>query len=167
MKRNLRTALASVGIASAIAVGAVAAQDATATPTPTPDASAQVMPGHGMRGRLAERVGASEMAALIQEYTGLGATALRDALRSGSTLAELITANGRTVEDFTTAATALFEANQAERLTAFQERLTQMLNGEYREGLGGRRGGMRPGMGEGMRPGGRGVPPTAAPGTGT
>jgi hypothetical protein len=165
MKRNLRTALASVGIASAIAVGAVAAQDATATPTP--DASAQVMPGQGMRGRLAERVGTSEMATLIQEYTGLDATALRDALRSGSTLADLITANGRTVEDFTAAATALFEANQAERLTAFQERLTQMLNGELRPELGGRRGGMRPGMGEGMRPGGRGVPPTAAPGTGT
>lgn len=156
MKRTLRTALASVGIASAIAVGAVAAQEAT--PTPAPDTSAQVSPGFGLRGRLAERVRESDMAALVQEYTGLDAAALRAALRGGSTLAELITANGRTVEDFTAAATALYEANQAERLAAFQERLTQMLNGEYREGLGGRRGGMH---------GWRGVPPTAAPGTGT
>jgi hypothetical protein len=127
--------------------------------------------GGGPRGRGPAHIGGPETAALVQEYTGLDAAGLRAALRSGSTLAALITANGRTVEDFTAAATAIFEARQAERLARFEERLNAMLNGESRGAVGGRRGGMRPGEGRGHRGGAPVTPVTpvtpVAPGIGT
>lgn len=56
-------------------------------------------------GRFGGNFGNGELHALAEEYTGLSGTALLSALQDGSTLEELIVANGQTVEAFVAAAT--------------------------------------------------------------
>jgi hypothetical protein len=99
--------------------------------------------------------GLGAMAALVEEYTGLDHDAIHAARLEGQTLAELIEANGKTVDAFVAAALenasaridALVEAGtitteHADAMKALMEvRLTEMVNGT---GLGGLRFG--PGM---------------------
>ena len=64
--------------------------------------------GNGGRGNRGEgRSGAGSE--LILEYTGLTREELRDALQNGSTIEELIVANGQSVDAFVADATAAFE----------------------------------------------------------
>ncbi|MDZ4769263.1 MAG: hypothetical protein SGJ24_09055 [Chloroflexota bacterium] len=142
MKRTLKTIIVAIGAASLLLVGIASAQDVAPV---APDAAAEVRDRRPMHD--------SELALLVQEYTGLDAAALRQALVGGATLGDLITANGRTTEEFTTAALAIYDSNQVERRSNFETRLTQALSGELRELFGegrgsrGGRGGMFGGRG--------------------
>lgn len=131
MKRTLKTAIAAVGAATLIFAGAAYAQDATTTPeAPVAGQMRGQMRGQ-LREAIGERFGGGFARDLVLEYTGLDEAGLREAITSGSTLSELIVANGRTVEEFTAAAMAEYDANQAERRTNFETRLAEILNGTF------------------------------------
>lgn len=154
MKRNVRKSIAALGVTSLLVVGVASAQEATETPdSTTPETATQVTP-EGRGGR------SSFFTDLILEYTGLDTSALRTALADGSTLAELIEANGSSVDDFIAAVLSEYDAQAAEARTSFEERLTATLSGEgsLRFGFEGGRGGGRPdgGMGRGDGGGRRG-----------
>lgn len=105
--------------------------------------------GRGQRGEHR-----AEMQALVQEYTGLTHDEIREAFQNGSTLADLIEANGQSVDDFITASVELAEARldeavengfltedeAAEKLTEITEKITARLNGEFERGNGPRGG---------------------------
>jgi hypothetical protein len=89
----------------------------------------------GPRGFMQMRgAGGAEMHALIEEYTGLDAQALRAARADGSTLAELIEANGQSVEDFTAAALEQAEARITEHLNSTSPMGGMMGRGFHGEG---------------------------------
>jgi hypothetical protein len=67
-----------------------------------------------------------ELMDLALEYTGLSLTELRQALREGQTLAELIEANGQSVDAFVEAATAAISARIDERLAEQAERAEEL-----------------------------------------
>lgn len=71
---------------------------------------------------------------LAQQYTGLDQEALREALRNGQTLAELIQANGQSVEAFiseaVTQTTAELDARTAEIKANLESTITALVNGE-------------------------------------
>ncbi len=95
----------------------------------------------GGRGRFAGEI---EAVALAEEYTGLEGPAIREAIRGGATLAELIEANGGDVDAFIAEGVALAEtrideavaegrmdADRAEQLKGnLTEIITAGLNGE-------------------------------------
>jgi hypothetical protein len=139
---SLATALMLTGI---IAVGA---QDDPTPPDPaTSDQARPFFDGRDGRGpRLGNRIDrlnidAQEIRALVETYTGLSQDELRDAMRDGATLRELIEANGASVEDFMSEAAApafqrideavaegnLTEEQAAELQTRVTDRLTNML----------------------------------------
>jgi hypothetical protein len=142
MKSSIKKLFAAATAASLMIVGiaSVSAQD---------DAE---RPGRGPGGRFGGE--------LAQEYTGLSSEAIREALMNGSTLAELIEANGASVDDYVDAAVAahqerlddavaagrIDQAAADERAAALEEHITERLNGEFTPGEGGFRGG-RPGHG--------------------
>jgi hypothetical protein len=114
-------------------------------------------------------VGRADLQDLVLTYTGLTADEVRDALQDGSTIADLIEANGQTVDAFTADAaaqiqeqldTALEDGNitQEQRddlLATLTDRLTAYVNGELPQmGQFGGRGPM--GGQQGFGPGGRG-----------
>lgn len=74
---------------------------------------------------------------LAQQYTGLDQDALREALRNGQTLAELIQANGQSVEAFISEAvvqtTAELDARTAEIKANLESTITALVNGEQPE----------------------------------
>ncbi|MCA9914846.1 MAG: hypothetical protein KC496_15945, partial [Anaerolineae bacterium] len=158
-----------VVLAFVMAVGMVAAQDdAEATPEATTEATTATttnnprpfgMHHDGMRGFGMDIVS-------LTDATGLTADEIRTALADGSTIAELIQANGGDVDALIANAVEedqayLDVAVQYDRLTQeeadaevaqFEETLTARVNGEldapFRDGLGGRDGfGMRGGFG--------------------
>ncbi|MBK8022857.1 MAG: hypothetical protein IPK19_15860 [Chloroflexi bacterium] len=149
MNKTLKKTAAALSIASLIVVGAVSAQDAATTPEASTDTAAEVQD---------VRTRDQFFHDLILEYTGLDAAAFRQALIDGSTLSELIEANGQSVENFTAAVLAEYDAQVVERRLQFEENLTAMLNGEQTSlrGLGLGRGGELPGMGDFDGRGGRG-----------
>lgn len=103
----------------------------------------------GPRGPMMGVQGGGALHGLVEEYTGLDHAALHAARLSGQTLAELIEANGQSVDAFTAAAAeavsaridallanGAITAERAEELKALvQERLTTMLNSEMGGGL--------------------------------
>ena len=99
--------------------------------------------GFGFQGRM--RGGFGLGAELLEDYTGLDPAAIREAHMNGQTLAELIEANGQSVDDFIAAALAsayerldtavendrITETVAAEMKANLEERLTAMVNGEF------------------------------------
>lgn len=101
------------------------------------------------RGNRGPGFGGSE---LVETYTGLSGDELREAFENGTTIAELIEANGQSVDAFIAEARAELEANldeaATERLADFDENITERLNtvpelgdGEGRPGRGNRNDG--------------------------
>ncbi len=98
----------------------------------------------GMMQRPGLRFEAGELLGLAQGYTGLNSVEIRDAQQNGQTLAQLIEANGQSVDDFIAAAVAdmnaridravengNLDAAQAETMKANAEALvTARVNGE-------------------------------------
>ncbi len=88
--------------------------------------------------------------ALLQEATGLDAAALKEALQAGSTVAQLIEANGGDVEtvsaDLLAQATATINDLASDKIDGLEEAITDKLNASYSD-AGRRRGkfGRRPG----------------------
>lgn len=150
MNRNVRKSIAALGVTSLLVVGIASAQEATETPDSTTPETTEQVDGRPVR--------SSFFSDLILEYTGLDVEALRTALADGSTLAELIEANGMSVDDFIAAALAEHDAQVAEARASFEERLTEALNGEggLRFGFDGGRGGFSGGRPDGMGRGDRG-----------
>ncbi len=88
-------------------------------------------------------------ASIVLDATGLDAAGLLEALKAGSTLAELIEANGGDVDsviaDLTAQATAAINANVAQRLESLEAEITERVNSSligFADGKGrrGRRG---------------------------
>lgn len=155
MNGKVRKSIAALGVTSLMVVGIASAQEATETPDSTTPETTEQVDGRPVRSRL--------FPDLILEYTGLDAEALHTALVDGSTLAELIEANGMSVDDFIAAAIAAHDAQVAEARASFEERLTEALNGEgglwFGFGFEGGRGGFGGGRGDGFgggRPDGMG-----------
>ncbi len=71
---------------------------------------------------------------LAQQYTGLDEEALREALRNGQTLAQLIEANGQSVDTFiseaVTQTNAEIDARAAEMKANLESTITALVNGE-------------------------------------
>lgn len=159
MNANVKKTLVAFGAASLMVVGIASAQDATTVPS-TDDATAEVQDA------TAPARPANFMHDLILEYTGLDDQGLRDALQSGSTLKELIEANGKTVEDFSAAVLAAYDTQAADARINFETRLAAALDGSAPLMLGGPRDGfglgLTPGMGQGQF-GGRGGQGQAGP----
>ena len=119
------------------------------------------MPGgpYGMQGE------DSPMAA-VADYLGLSQTELVDELRSGSSLAEVAKAEGKSVaglkdamlgamERFLDADTGLTDAQRDAALSAMESRIDAMIDGTYPYGMGpGHLGGINGGMMGGMMGGG-------------
>ena len=163
---NAKKLIITSALAASLTIGAAAAfaQDDSAAET-TPDASlSQEMPGRfggrnfegrgpggrffggpegrnfgpgGPRGGIGLGVGQEQ----IEEYTGLEPTELREALRDGQTLAELIEANGQSVDAFIADAVAAGSERIDTAITDFTEhaetlrstledRITARVNGE-------------------------------------
>lgn len=84
-------------------------------------------------GPLANRLD-GEILALAEGYTGLSADELREQLRNGATLADLITANGGDVDAFIAEAVVVAEADIDERVAQQKANLpaiiTALVNGE-------------------------------------
>lgn len=86
--------------------------------------------------------------ALVEEYTGLEGAELREAIQGGATLAELIEANGSSVDGFVAEAATLAEERldaaveagrlteeeAAEKLAEITENITDRVNGEFEPG---------------------------------
>ena len=98
--------------------------------------------GQGRGGRFGDgfQMG-TEMMDLALQYTGLSLTDLHQALRNGSTLAQLIEANGQSVDAFVADAVSAISANidarvanvqaQADALkSTLSDRVTAQVNGE-------------------------------------
>ena len=161
---NAKKLLISSALIASLTVGAGAALAQDDTGTTPPDAppalgmqhrfgpQGQFGPGRrgpegqfgpqGRGGRFGGglRMGA-EMMDLAMEYTGLSLTELQTARRDGQTLAELIEANGQSVDAFVEAAVAAASARIDERLANAQtqaeafkstlaDRITAQVNGE-------------------------------------
>lgn len=111
----------------------------------------------------------AEIQALIEEYTGLTQEELQEALQDGSTLAELIAANGESVDDFIEEAVelegerldeaveegVLTEDEATEMLELFTENITARVNDEQPEFDGEQPefgNGERPQLGDGEQP---------------
>ncbi|MBL8131064.1 MAG: hypothetical protein JNL42_04340 [Anaerolineae bacterium] len=133
MNKTLKRTAAALGVASLIVVGAASAQDTTTTAPAAEDAAV-------VQDQTSSR---AIMLNLVLEYTGLDQAGLQEALANGSTLTELIEANGRTVEDFTAAVLAEYDVQAADRRLQFEENLAAVLGGEQTSlrGLGFGRGG--------------------------
>jgi hypothetical protein len=140
-----------------VSAGTILAQDET---TP-PDTQAQqnyrgprgMQEGRGPRERFGPHVRARidfrlDMLGYAEEYTGLTVTELREAHQNGQTLADLIVANGQSIDDFIAVvvgdvngrideavANGRITAERAEQMKAtVLERLTARLNGEAPQG---------------------------------
>ena len=92
----------------------------------------------GMRQGLLWRSGLSGLGAeMIQEYTGLELTEIREAVAGGQTLAELIEANGRSVDEFVAAAVEAaseqIDEQAAARKAAIEEWITALVTGQTTE----------------------------------
>jgi len=86
--------------------------------------------------------------ALVEEYTGLAHDEIRDAIQGGATMAELIEANGSSVDGFIAEAATfaeerldtavevgrLTEEEAAEKLAEITENITDRVNGEFEPG---------------------------------
>lgn len=112
---NLKQMLVS-GIASLVLMAGVAgtavvgAQDDPTTPEPTIDETFDGRGGffggrdgrgpRGERGGFGINIDRAEIEVLLETYTGLAPDELRAELRGGATMAELIEANGQSVDDF-------------------------------------------------------------------
>jgi sulfur carrier protein ThiS len=167
--------LITTGIAAAMLITGVAtvgAQDDT--PTPPSDETTTLQQGNGpfggrgdRGGRFGDRirgldlnVSLRDLQELVTEYTGLEGEDLRTAMQE-STLAELIEANGQSVDAFVTEATAplieridqavadgdLTEEQGEELKTRVTERLTERVNNAFNRGdrggpFSGNRGGI-------------------------
>lgn len=91
------------------------------------------------------RLQLADLVDLIEEYTGLSAAEMREAQLSGQTLAEMIEANGQSVDAFIAAAVTdinarideavaegLIDAERGDELKAtVEERVTDRVNGEF------------------------------------
>lgn len=79
--------------------------------------------------------GANASAELVEQYTGLTVQEAATALRGGQTLAELIEANGASVDDFIAAAVAEAEVKIDERTAQLKaelpDRITDAVNGNF------------------------------------
>jgi hypothetical protein len=166
---NAKKLIITSALAASLTIGAATAfaQDDSAAET-TPDAPlSQEMPGRfgdrnfegrgpggrffggpdgrdfGLRGgpRAGFGPGFDVAQELIEEYTGLEPAALREALRDGQTLAELIEANGQSVDAFIADAVAAGSERIDTAITDFTEhaetlrstledRITARVNGE-------------------------------------
>ncbi|MFZ4816130.1 MAG: hypothetical protein ACOYL5_16460 [Phototrophicaceae bacterium] len=133
--KKILTTTAAAGLLL-ISIAAVGAQDA---PTPTaPTAETQQGGrfgfGQGQRGGRFGLGGNGELRALVEEYTGLSGQDLREAVQGGQTVAQLIEANGRSVEEFTNAAVTQIETEIDERAAEMKanarDRVTALINGE-------------------------------------
>ncbi|MAS35059.1 MAG: hypothetical protein CL610_13700 [Anaerolineaceae bacterium] len=136
-----------------IGAGAALAQDDDSATTSPPAQQRGPFRGDGLRDRLHNRPGMAQRGprfedfgalALMEEYTGLTLTELRDAHQNGQTLAEMIEANGQSVDDFiadatenayaridTAVANGRITEEEADTLKAeINERLTARINGE-------------------------------------
>lgn len=154
---NTRQMIISAALAAALTLGAGAA---LAQDDSTPNAPAEQRGFRGPRGdrgfmenrplrdrdqgRLRERLSGLPSLELAEEYTGLTLAQLREALQGGQTLADLISANGQSVDDFIAAVVENMNARidtavENGRITAAQaetlkaralERITARVNGE-------------------------------------
>ncbi len=153
---KIKQTVIALTLASALAIGAGAAlaQDDTTPPTTEETRPGFRGPrggfgdGHGPRGHFRGGprggFGGGVAAELIQEYTGLERDEIREAHQNGQTLADMIEANGQSVDDFIAAAMAaaserideavandrMTETVAAEMKTRLEERLTALVNGE-------------------------------------
>jgi len=160
---NTRKLLISAVLAASLTLGAGAAlaQNGDSQPADPPGQSQGFcgprgpMMGRGCQHRFGPRGpmmginGGGVLHRLVEAYTGLDHAALRAARLNGQTLAELIEANGQSVDVFTAAVTEAISARidallangaitaeRAEELKALaQERLDTMLNTEMGGGL--------------------------------
>ena len=105
--------------------------------------------GKGRRGRRGFGFWGMGDASIVLDATGLDVAGLLEALKAGSTLAELIEANGGDVDsviaDLTAQAAAAINANVAQRLESLEAEITERVNGSsmgFADGKGrrGRRG---------------------------
>lgn len=144
---NTKQLIISAALAASLALGAGAAL-AQDTSTPTAPTEQRGFRGpradRPFRNQLPERLRDLRSLELAEEYTGLTIAEMRDALQSGQTLADLISANGQSVDNFIAAAlenvsaridTAVengrITAERAETIKAqAQERITAWVNGE-------------------------------------
>jgi uncharacterized protein (DUF433 family) len=151
---SFKAVLTSAVLASSLVIGAGAAM-AQGNPQPGNPG------GPGQRGQWSDRMPGQmfpdgrpgfgpgvaqgvEVFSLVEEYTGLSADEVREALQNDQTIADLITANGQSVDDFTAAvleqistqldtqveAGRLTEEQAAERLAQAEENLAAWINGE-------------------------------------
>ena len=108
---------------------------------------------HGFGGRGMAMPGGAAPMDLVTTATGLDADALREALRDGETLADLIEANGGDVDAFIAEATDLATTRAGARIV---ERIEAMVHGEHHAGMKGAdgrgRGAARGFPGRGIRP---------------
>lgn len=172
---NAKKVIISAVLASSLVIGvgaALAQDDSSSQPTNPP---AQTwgfrgprgpMMGEGRQGRFNQQgqpglrgpmmgqsqlglggpmAGGIQLHDLVEEYTGLDQLAIHTARLNGQTLADLITANGQSVDDFIAAAVDQASTNldtlvEAGRLTSDQadalkalieDRITAMVNGEF------------------------------------
>jgi hypothetical protein len=157
---NIKKLTVTTALAASLLIGA----GATLAQEETPEAPTQeVLPGGrwgggpdnrppgGFRGDGGPRGGmhgprmGAQFSALVEEYTGLTREQIRAAVQDGQTLADLIEANDRSVEDFVAAAVEqasvqIDEAVAAGRISEeradeikanLPERITAWVNGEH------------------------------------
>jgi hypothetical protein len=152
LNKQTLTALAAAAL-MAIGVVTVGAQEDDNPPTMPPIAEEGRGP-HGERGEFRERLRNSEMHALVEEYTGLTGREIRQEIRSGATLGELIEANGQNTDSFVSEALSLTEtrldtavengrfteAEAAEKLSEIEANIEARLDGTFERGQRGPRG---------------------------
>ena len=147
---NAKQLIVSAALAASLALGASAA---LAQDTSTPDAPTEQRGFRGPRGdggifqnrpRLQDRMRDIRSLELAEEYTGLTIAEMRDALQGGQSLADLISANGQSVDNFIAAVMESVSARidtavengritteRAEEMKAqAQARVTAWVNGE-------------------------------------
>ncbi len=151
-------------IVGLLVVSAVAAQDAT--PEPQPPQAQRNLPGMGLLGRFGDDGLLRELVSIVTDDLGIQPADLLQQLR-GQTLADVITANGGSVDDITAKITAAVtdRVNQAvadgnltqdradQVLANLPDLIQRALNGEFGGMLDGRFGGrgqMMPPMGQGQ-----------------
>lgn len=148
---NLKKLGVVVVAVSAIGIGAASAQQGN---PPAGQPGGRMLGRGGLLGNVAE---------IVADATGLTPLELRQQIRQGTTLAEIITANGGDVDAVTAdiVAAVTEQVNQAvadaritqeradQLLADLEARVTDALNGEAPLGLGGLRGG----LGRGEAPG--------------
>lgn len=106
--QHMRATVVAIAFSLALALSVVGAQQPPGPPGPGGDRMGQPMQGPNL-------MAGEQMQALVGEYTGLDAEAVREQIDAGAILAELIKANGASPDEFLAAALEVHQALIQER----------------------------------------------------